>query len=261
MRKLRTLPSLAFLVLVVVSLSYSSSEAGRSKTIEGVISNYECGDNCYLTIVDAKGNEHTGLCAAAPCDEWNSDSEMPAAYRGKKVKVTVGKGRQLNGEGEEMGAVDAFVTIQFEAPSPVAAGKSAQSEKAVPASEDSICSDLDLSVNSDILDCLGRKYARADKELNRLYKELMARLDEKGKSALKKEQLAWIKKKESECAKAGVEFAGGTHERICIADCLVQRTEERVRYLEGYGKTSETLQPQPVRHEQATRDRDKPAAP
>jgi hypothetical protein len=38
---------------------------------------------------------------------------MPESYKGKRVKVTVGKGTQLNGSGDVVGTMDAFTRIQF----------------------------------------------------------------------------------------------------------------------------------------------------
>lgn len=94
-----------------------------------------------------------------------------------------------------------------------------------------ICKGLDLSITADIRNCLGMKYKVADKELNRVYKQLMSRLDEPRKLSLKKEQIAWIMEKESKCQKAGKESEGGSLEAVMIEDCLVQMTEQRVIYL------------------------------
>ena len=96
-----------------------------------------------------------------------------------------------------------------------------------------ICKGLDLSITAEQLECLDRKYSAADKELNILYKQKMAGLDESKKSALKKEQIAWIKEKESKCAQAGKEMEGGTLETVMIKDCTVQMTEQRVAFLKS----------------------------
>jgi hypothetical protein len=84
------------------------------KIINGAISGYECGDNCYLTIVDKNGVEHTGLCIASPlCDKWNQETIMPNSFNGREVKVTIGKGTQIDGAGNEMGIMDAFTRIHL----------------------------------------------------------------------------------------------------------------------------------------------------
>jgi uncharacterized protein YecT (DUF1311 family) len=97
-----------------------------------------------------------------------------------------------------------------------------------------ICKGLDLSITVEQKECLSRKYAAADKGLNDTYKQLMARLDNSRKTGLKKEQVAWIKEKESKCAKAGKEMEGGTLEGIMVQDCHVQMTEKRLEYLKNF---------------------------
>ncbi len=97
-----------------------------------------------------------------------------------------------------------------------------------------ICKRLDLSITAEQIECLNRKYAAVDKELNNIYKQTMSRLEESRKSALKKEQVAWIKGKESKCAQAGKEMEGGTLETVMIKDCFVQITEQRVTYLKNF---------------------------
>lgn len=99
--------------------------------------------------------------------------------------------------------------------------------------QEGVCAGLDLAVTTEQLECLGRKYDIADKELNGVYKRLMATLDDTRKATLKKEQQAWIKQKESTCRQAGKEVAGGTMETVMINDCYVQETEKRVAYLKG----------------------------
>src|SRR5215207_10109166 len=56
------------------------------------IRKYECGDNCYLTIVDARGKEHVGLCTAPLCRTWNEAAEMPDRFLSRKVRAMVTKG-------------------------------------------------------------------------------------------------------------------------------------------------------------------------
>jgi uncharacterized protein len=92
----------------------SSSEASSKtlRTLEGKITAYECGDNCYLTITDKQGVEHSGLCSAPLCDAWNEAVEMPDKFMNKKVKASVGTGTQYDGSGTTaMGEMDAFEAI------------------------------------------------------------------------------------------------------------------------------------------------------
>ena len=87
--------------------------ASQSEVIEGRIRKFECGDNCYLTIVDAVGKEHVGLCTAPECAAWNRNVAMPPRFRGKKVIVSTGQGVQRDGSGHVMGRMTAFKKIRF----------------------------------------------------------------------------------------------------------------------------------------------------
>ncbi len=85
--------------------------SGNTRTIEGVISSYECGDNCYLTITDKRGEDHSGLCAADLCTPWNDVAAMPSSFKNRKVKASIGTGTQYDGAGNVMGEMDAFESI------------------------------------------------------------------------------------------------------------------------------------------------------
>ena len=95
------------------SSANSKPSKTTSKSLTGKIAAYECGDNCYLTIKDSQGTEHSGLCTASACDKWNENAEMPNSFIGKKVKVTVGRGNQVDGSGNIMGEMDAFDKIDM----------------------------------------------------------------------------------------------------------------------------------------------------
>jgi uncharacterized protein len=81
------------------------------RILEGVIESYDCGDNCYLTITDAQGEDHAGLCTAPLCQDWNANTEMPASFKNRKVKVTIGTGKQIDASGNVMGEMDSFDDI------------------------------------------------------------------------------------------------------------------------------------------------------
>lgn len=83
------------------------------KTLTGTIVSYECGDNCYLTVKDEQGTEHVALCTAPQCDSWNEVAAMPKSFLKKKVQVSVGRAKQYDGAGNEMGEMDAFDSITF----------------------------------------------------------------------------------------------------------------------------------------------------
>jgi tetratricopeptide (TPR) repeat protein len=72
-------------------------------SVNGMITSYDCGDNCYLTIIDGSGQEHIGLCIAKLCQSWNEKAEMPRRFLKQRVRVVVGIGKKLVGEELEDG--------------------------------------------------------------------------------------------------------------------------------------------------------------
>jgi hypothetical protein len=82
-------------------------------TIAGKIAEYECGDNCYLTIVDKVGHKHSALCAARECRPWNDAGRMPKQYIGKRAVVTISRGIQFDGNNDVVGYYPAFASIGF----------------------------------------------------------------------------------------------------------------------------------------------------
>jgi len=105
-------PSNLLLALGLLASLPVGAEA-QDGTLMGAIRSFECGDNCYLTIVDASGHEQTGLCAAPECADWNEAASMPPEYEGRRVVVTLGQGVQTDAEGSVMGEMTAFTGIQF----------------------------------------------------------------------------------------------------------------------------------------------------
>src|SRR5712691_9934792 len=59
------------------------------------------------------------------------------------------------------------------------------------------CLDKD-STTVGMVDCIGKAYEKWDKELNRIYAELMKKLIPEGKANLKDAQLHWLKFRDSE---------------------------------------------------------------
>ncbi len=98
---------------LVVGLVSATPSIAEDKVETGTIKSYECGDNCYLTIATDKGKELTALCVADECVPWNEQASMPEDMIGKKIEVTVGTGKQYDGEGNEMGEFSSFTKIVF----------------------------------------------------------------------------------------------------------------------------------------------------
>lgn len=105
---MRTLFLAAFALSALIA---GSAAFAKDKAEVGTIKAYECGDNCYLTITTAKGEELTALCAADACNPWNEQAEMPLEMIGRKVEVVVGSGKQYDGAGNEMGDFPSFTKV------------------------------------------------------------------------------------------------------------------------------------------------------
>lgn len=91
----------------------AASTSNKAKAVSGRLVKFECGDNCYLTILTDDGNEQTGLCGTGPCDAWNRKGFMPQTMVGKRVTVTLGIGQQVRGEDEPGGHMISFETVKF----------------------------------------------------------------------------------------------------------------------------------------------------
>jgi hypothetical protein len=101
------------LLIIVAAIGTSVSATAQNSSREGRILEFECGDNCYLTIIDKLNKELTGLCTAPECEKWNEEVSMPSRYKGKRVTVTLGRGVQLDAGGNKMGEMLAFKKIKF----------------------------------------------------------------------------------------------------------------------------------------------------
>jgi hypothetical protein len=104
-----------FMLLITLCLS-NSAYAQKNKTMIGTIMAFECGDNCYLTIVDEQGQDHQALCADDKvCEKMmdHPDDPLLAGYKRKLVRVSIGQGKQYDGAGNVMGTMDAFEKIEL----------------------------------------------------------------------------------------------------------------------------------------------------
>lgn len=81
--------------------------------------------------------------------------------------------------------------------------------------------------------CLQGEYQKADKELNAVYGQTMAKLDAEGKEALKKAQRAWIQFRDADAAFCADRFRGGTYAGAASLECLRDLTNQRVKDLKA----------------------------
>jgi hypothetical protein len=98
---------------VLTSLLCITTANEKNTVVEGSILVYECGANCYLTVVSKDSRYHSGLCAAPICQAWNEKTEMPIKFKGRKVRITLGKGLQYDSTGNVMCKMGAFNKIEF----------------------------------------------------------------------------------------------------------------------------------------------------
>jgi hypothetical protein len=105
----------AIITFALIALTVQCAIAGqiKSRTIEGKVKNFGCGDNCYLTISTPYGGDILGLCVAPECGPWNFFSNIPQEYLGKKVAVTVDVGDRIDGSGDFVDRAIAFTSVIF----------------------------------------------------------------------------------------------------------------------------------------------------
>ena len=80
-------------------------------------------------------------------------------------------------------------------------------------------------------ECQGREYKKADAALNAVYRQLMAKIDEGERTALKAAQQAWIKFRDGECEFESYQNKGGTIYPLVYSGCLTVLTQERSKQL------------------------------
>lgn len=84
--------------------------------------------------------------------------------------------------------------------------------------------------------CAGKQFEAADKELNKDFREIQARLA--GEAEMRKllvdAQRAWISFRDTECAFQASGVAGGSVYPMTLALCKASLTSERVKQLRSY---------------------------
>lgn len=90
----------------------------------------------------------------------------------------------------------------------------------------------DLPNQSDMNQCAGKAYKAADTELNRVYNNYRARLEETDKRKLKDVQLAWIKFRDLSCEFESSSVEGGSVHPYISLSCLAKVTRTRIQQLE-----------------------------
>ncbi|MEG3839623.1 lysozyme inhibitor LprI family protein [Microcoleus sp. herbarium14] len=91
-----------------------------------------------------------------------------------------------------------------------------------------------LQNNIEIKKCIRLRYEAADKRLNQVYQQLVAKLSRKERSVLYQEQLKWIKSRDKSCESEVYDNRGGTGYQGFLNECLERKTKQRTSELENY---------------------------
>jgi uncharacterized protein YecT (DUF1311 family) len=89
--------------------------------------------------------------------------------------------------------------------------------------------------------CAAKQYRQADDELNKVYRQLMSKLDDEGhKTALKTAQQAWLKYRDTNCDFESYLNRGGSIYSVVVTSCMTSMTtartkemKEEIKQLEG----------------------------
>lgn len=100
-------------IAAMVLLIDGSSTSATEKTM-GKIKKFECGDNCYISIVDELNNEMPFLCYTSECKSWLEKGGIPEDRRGLLVEVEFrSDGKQVDGNGDLVSAFAEVVNMRF----------------------------------------------------------------------------------------------------------------------------------------------------
>ena len=89
-------------------------------------------------------------------------------------------------------------------------------------------------------ECAHKEFVAADAELNRVYNQLAAKLDDAEQRAqLKTAELAWIKFRDENCTFEGLFYKGGTMRPMIESFCKADVTRTRAAQLKEQIKTYE----------------------
>lgn len=80
---------------------------------------------------------------------------------------------------------------------------------------------------TEMTQCAAEAYKAADKVLNQVYQQLVAKLDDDEKAQLKEAQTAWLKYRDTNCDFVADQYKGGTMRPMIYAGCLADVTKKR----------------------------------
>lgn len=80
------------------------SPSGTASERDIILTDYSCGDNCYVSYVlpAAPADTLQALCAASLCGNWERWGELPEGLRNQRVLARFSVGKQYDGAGTVM---------------------------------------------------------------------------------------------------------------------------------------------------------------
>jgi uncharacterized protein YecT (DUF1311 family) len=79
--------------------------------------------------------------------------------------------------------------------------------------------------------CAGTDYDAADAKLNKTYRDLVGRNDDKTNKLLQTAQRAWIAFRDAECNYSTSDSEGGSIHPMEVSECLTRLTNDRIKQL------------------------------
>ena len=89
-------------------------------------------------------------------------------------------------------------------------------------------------INVEYKECARLRYQAADRRLNDVYRQLVAKLNRQQRSVLYQEQIKWIKSRDKNCESEVYGNRGGTGYQGFLNECLERKTRQRTAELENY---------------------------
>ena len=94
----------------------------------------------------------------------------------------------------------------------------------------------DAQTQSAMNQCAIDEYKKADAELNRVYQQLLPKLEATHQEKLKAAQRAWISFRDADCEYEAFAFEGGSMQPLIRYSCLEAATKTRTNQLRGFLK-------------------------
>lgn len=88
-----------------------------------------------------------------------------------------------------------------------------------------------LTTQSEMNRCAEDEYRKADAELNRVYQQVMSKLEPDHRERLKVAQRAWLTFRDAHCDCEAFTFNGGSMQPLSYYSCLSATTKERITQL------------------------------